>query len=125
MIVQNTFTVFNRLLQQDIEKFALQLKKQPELLNATMDYKGEQVSLLELAVSRNNYPAVKLLCNQGADPTHQPKNLINTLLFHGQYHPNPPSIELLQLLIDLGVTFPTFDEESYTSFILEVFKKYY
>jgi len=44
MIVQNTFTVFNRLLQQDIEKFALQLKKQPELLNATMDYKGEQVS---------------------------------------------------------------------------------
>ena len=103
------------------------IDEQPDLLNHVFEPDNTPVNLLALAVSRNNPELVRVLLDRGAKPFAGEEfrnNLIGKLLTAGRYD-DPPSADILKLLLEHGVEFPVQDQKSAWAFINFTMEKIY
>ena len=103
------------------------IDEQPELLNHVFEPTTTPFNLLTLAVRRNNPGLVRVLLDRGVKPIVGEglrNNLIGTLLTSGRYD-DPPSTDILKLLLEHGVEFPVKDQKSCWAFIGYTMEKVY
>jgi ankyrin repeat protein len=103
------------------------IDEQPHLITHVFDPSASPSNLLTLSVRRNDPELVRVLLDRGTKPIADDvpgRNLIGILLNSGDYD-DPPSTDILKLLLEHGVEFPVKDEKSCSAFIGYTMKNVY
>ncbi|MGB2131774.1 MAG: hypothetical protein ACPHXW_10085, partial [Marinobacterium sp.] len=91
------------------------IDEQPAVLDQVFGSDDRSFNILTMAVGRNEPMLVRALLERGVKPVAR-ESLVGSWLGAGGYD-EPPSVEILQLLVEQGIEFPVQDQRSSWAFI--------